>query len=130
MADSMKKHGLFIDDMSKIRILEPEVASQTNKLKEECQNFVIRIEDFHKAAEEFITIMSNLAEQVEREKMRSIGIRNLLHSLTKEHDVEKQQLEALLLEKNMELERLRVQYESLKKIESEQLETIEHLMAN
>jgi hypothetical protein len=41
MADSMKKYGLFIDDLTKIRILEPEVATQTNKLREECQNFVI-----------------------------------------------------------------------------------------
>lgn len=30
----------------------------------------------------------------------------------------------------MELERLRVEYESLKKIEQEQLETIEHLTSN
>ena len=39
-------------------------------------------------------------------------------------------LQALVLEKSMELERLRVQYESLKKIEMEQLETIEHLTSN
>jgi hypothetical protein len=49
--------------------------------------------DFHKEAEKFITIMSNLSDQVEIEKMRSIGIRNLLHSVTKEYDAEKQQLE-------------------------------------
>ena len=30
----------------------------------------------------------------------------------------------------MELERLRIQYDSLKKIEMEQLETIEHLTVN
>ncbi|OXU24438.1 intraflagellar transport protein 20 homolog [Nasonia vitripennis] len=130
MADSLKKHGLFLDDLAKIRVLEPEVASQTDKLREECQNFVTRIGDFHKAAEEFIKIMSHLADRVEQEKMRAIGMRNLLHSLTKEHDAEKQQLEALVLEKQMELERLRVEYESLKKIEQEQLETIEHLSSN
>lgn len=39
-------------------------------------------------------------------------------------------LQALILEKSMELERLRVQYDSLKKIEMEQLETIEHLSVN
>lgn len=37
--------------------------------------------------------MDHLADEVEREKMRAIGIRNLLHSVTKEHDAEKQQLE-------------------------------------
>lgn len=40
MADPLAKYGIYIDDLSKIRVLEPEVANQTNKLKEECQNFV------------------------------------------------------------------------------------------
>lgn len=40
MADSLVKYGLFIDDLTKIRVLEPEIANQTNKLKEECQTFV------------------------------------------------------------------------------------------
>lgn len=40
MADSLAKYGIYIDDLCKIRVLEPEVANQTNKLKEECQNFV------------------------------------------------------------------------------------------
>lgn len=40
MADSLAKYGIYIDDLSKIRVLEPEVANQTNKLNEECQNFV------------------------------------------------------------------------------------------
>lgn len=40
MADSLAKYGIYIDDLSKIRILEPEAANQTNKLKEECHNFV------------------------------------------------------------------------------------------
>lgn len=34
------------------------------------------------------------------------------------------------MEKSVELERLRIQYESLKKIEMEQLDTIEHLSVN
>ncbi|XP_077280765.1 intraflagellar transport 20 isoform X1 [Temnothorax americanus] len=40
MADSLTKYGVYIDDLSKIRVLEPEAANQTNKLKEECQSFV------------------------------------------------------------------------------------------
>ena len=40
MADPLAKYGIYIDDLSKIRVLEPEVANQTNKLKEECQNFI------------------------------------------------------------------------------------------
>lgn len=40
MADSLTKYGVYIDDLSKIRVLEPEAANQTVKLKEECQSFV------------------------------------------------------------------------------------------
>ena len=40
MADLLARYGIYIDDLSKIRVLEPEAANQTNKLKEECQSFV------------------------------------------------------------------------------------------
>lgn len=40
MADPLTKYGIYIDDFSKILILEPEAANQSNKLKNECQNFV------------------------------------------------------------------------------------------
>lgn len=40
MADPLAKYGIYIDDLSKIRVLEPDVANQANKLKEECQNFI------------------------------------------------------------------------------------------
>lgn len=40
MADSLAKYGLYIDDLSKIRVLDPEVVNQAVKLKDEGQNFV------------------------------------------------------------------------------------------
>ncbi|XP_017892099.1 intraflagellar transport protein 20 homolog [Ceratina calcarata] len=130
MADPLAKYGIYIDDLSKIRVLEPEVANQTNKLKEECQNFISKITEFHTNAEEFIQMIDQMANKVEKEKMKTIGTRNLLRSVTKERDAQKQQIQAQIVEKSMELERLRIQYDSLKKIEIEQLETIEQLSVN
>ncbi|XP_012272778.1 intraflagellar transport protein 20 homolog isoform X1 [Orussus abietinus] len=130
MVDSLSKYGLYIDDLCKICVLEPEVANQTNKLKDECQNFVSKISDFQKNSEEFIQLIDGLANEVEKERMRTIGARNLLRSITKQRDAQKQQIQALIIEKSMELERLRIQFDSLKKIELEQLETIEHLTTN
>ena len=46
-----------------------------------------------------------LAQQVEREKMKAIGGRNLLKSIAKERESQKQQLQALIAEKKMQLER-------------------------
>ncbi|XP_003701633.1 intraflagellar transport 20 [Megachile rotundata] len=130
MADSLAKYGIYIDDLSKIRVLEPEVANQANKLKEECQNFVSRITEFQSNCNEFLQLINQLANEVEKEKMRTIGTRNLLRSVAKERDAQKQQIQAQIVEKSMELERLRIQYDSLKKIEMEQIETIEHLTVN
>ncbi|CAD1479318.1 unnamed protein product [Heterotrigona itama] len=130
MADPLAKHGIYIDDLSKIRVLEPEVANQTNKLKEECQNFISKIMEFQTNSDEFIQLIDQLANEVEKEKMKTIGTRNLLRSVAKERDAQKQQIQAQIIEKSMELERLRIQYDSLKKIEMEQLETIEQLTVN
>lgn len=41
MADeSLAAAGLYIDELNKIRVLEPEVAQQTAELKDECKEFV------------------------------------------------------------------------------------------
>jgi hypothetical protein len=40
MAGALAKAGLYIDELSKVRVLEPEVAHETSELKEECRDFV------------------------------------------------------------------------------------------
>ncbi|XP_043474671.1 intraflagellar transport protein 20 homolog [Leptopilina heterotoma] len=130
MADSLAKYGLYIDDLSKIRVLDPEVVNQAVKLKDESQTFVTKITEFKKGTDEFIKILDNVGQRVDKEKMKVIGARNLLRSVAKEREERKQQMQALIMEKSIELERLRVQYDSLKKIEMEQLEIIEHLTVN
>ncbi|XP_063984483.1 intraflagellar transport protein 20 homolog [Diachasmimorpha longicaudata] len=130
MADSLAKYGLYVDDFSKIRILEPEVAGQSEKLRVECQGFISKITEFKKNSDEFIEMLDGLANEVERQKMRTIGARNLLRSVSKQREAQKQKIQALIIEKTMELERLRIQYDSLRRIEQEQLETIEHLTVN
>jgi hypothetical protein len=41
MAEEALSHaGLYLDELNKIRLLEPESAQQTNELKEECKDFV------------------------------------------------------------------------------------------
>lgn len=41
MADeALGNAGLYLDELNKIRLLEPEKAQQTNELKDECKDFV------------------------------------------------------------------------------------------
>lgn len=53
----------------------------------------------------FIDVVDNLAKRVEQEKMKAIGARNHLKSIAKERESQKQQLQALIAEKKMQLER-------------------------
>nr|CAB3255315.1 intraflagellar transport protein 20 homolog [Phallusia mammillata] len=123
--DALSKSGLHFDDLNKLRVLEPESAQQTGELKEECHEFVSKITEFQKIVGSFIDMTNELAGEVEKEKMKAIGYRNLLKSVAKQRDSQQQQLRALIAEKKTEMERLRLQHESLKKQEMEQAEFIE-----
>jgi len=56
--------------------------------------------------------------------MKAIGSRNLLKSIAKERETQKQQLLTLIAERKTELERLRMEHASLQKQEQEQNEFI------
>jgi hypothetical protein len=38
--DAISRAGLYFDELHKIRVLDPEVAAQTNELKDECKDFL------------------------------------------------------------------------------------------
>ncbi|XP_074642395.1 intraflagellar transport protein 20 homolog [Tubulanus polymorphus] len=129
MADeALSRAGLHFDELNKIRVLEPDSAQQTSELKEECKDFVEKISDFQKIVGTFIETVDNVAKEVEKEKMKAIGSRNLLKSIAKQREAQQQQLQALIAEKKMQLERLRLQHESLQKEEIEQNEFIEQFI--
>ncbi|XP_053375165.1 intraflagellar transport protein 20 homolog [Mercenaria mercenaria] len=129
MADeALSRAGLHFDELNKIRVLEPDVQSQTVELKEECKDFVDKIGDFQKIVGTFIEVVDNVSKEVEKEKMKAIGSRNLLKSIAKQREAQQQQLQALIAERKMQLERLRIQYENLQKEESEQNEFIEQFI--
>ncbi|XP_034337829.1 intraflagellar transport protein 20 homolog [Crassostrea angulata] len=129
MADeALARAGLHFDELNKIRVLEPDVAQQTVELKEECKEFVDKIGDFQKIVGSFIEVVDNVSKEVEKEKMKALGSRNLLKSIAKQREAQQQQLQALITERKMQLERLRIQYEALQKEENEQNEFIEQFI--
>ena len=126
MAD--QNAGIYFDEMSKVRVLEPEVSQQTEELKSECKNFVDKISDFQNIVGSFIEMVDTLAKKVEKEKMKAIGSRNVLKSVAKQRETQQQQLRALIAEKQTQLERFRLQYDILLKQEAEQNDFIEQFM--
>ena len=57
--------------------------------------YVAEITEFEKNSDEFIRILDNLAKEVEKKKMKTIGARNLLRSVAKQREALKQQMEVL-----------------------------------
>ncbi|KAJ8912940.1 hypothetical protein NQ315_017271 [Exocentrus adspersus] len=128
MSDILNKTGIFFDEVDKICILEPEVAKLTNDLNEECQIYIEKIDEFQKIADKFITMVDELGKEVEKQKIKAIGARNILQSMEKQKENNQQQLQALITERSVELQRLKIQLNSLQKTEMEQNELINQLM--
>lgn len=126
--EALAKAGLHFDELNKIRVLEPEVAQQTGELKEECKDFLDKLSDFKKIVGTFIDVVDDVAQEVEKEKMKAIGSRNLLKAISKQREAQQQQLMALIAEKKMQLERLRIQHDALLKEEQGQTEFIEQFI--
>ncbi|XP_017769382.1 PREDICTED: intraflagellar transport protein 20 homolog [Nicrophorus vespilloides] len=130
MSEILSTIGVYFDEVDKVRILEPDVSNQTNVLKDECKIYVEKIDEFQKLIDNFINIMDKLGKEVERQKMKAISTRNIMQTMEKRREVDQQQLQALIMEKSMEVERLKVQLNSLQKQELEQLDIITTLTNN
>ncbi|KAK6475508.1 intraflagellar transport protein 20-like protein [Huso huso] len=126
--DPLADAGLHFDELNKLRVLDPEVGQKTTDLKEECKEFVEKISQFQKIVGGLIELVDELAQEAETEKMKAIGARNLLKSVAKQREAQQQQLQALIAEKKMQLERYRIEYEALSKVEAEQNEFIDQFI--
>lgn len=126
--DPLAEAGFYFDELNKLRVLEPEVSHSTAELKEECKEFVDKIGQFQKIVGGLMELVDELAKEAETEKMKAIGARNLLKSVAKQREAQQQQLQALITEKKMQLERYRIECEALSKVESEQNEFIDQFI--
>ncbi|XP_054566758.1 intraflagellar transport protein 20 homolog [Eptesicus fuscus] len=120
--DILGEAGLHFDELNKLRVLDPEVI-QTIELKEECKGFMDKIGQFQKTVG-LLELVDQLAKEAENEKMKAFGAQNLLKSIAKQREAQQQQLQALITEKKIQLERYRIEYEALCKVEAEQNEFI------
>ncbi|KAF3692551.1 Intraflagellar transport protein 20 -like protein [Channa argus] len=126
--DPLAKAGFYFDELNKLLVLEPDVSQNTSELKEDCKEFVDKVDQFQKNVGGNIELIDELAKEVETEKIKAIGARNVLKSMPKQREAEQQQLRALIAEKKMQLERYRIEYEALCKVESEQKEFIDQFI--
>ncbi|CAH8435337.1 unnamed protein product [Schistosoma haematobium] len=128
MAESLAQAGLYIDDFYKLRIVDPRVAQETSELKEECEKYLSKMNDFKVIIGELFNLISSVAEKVESQKLKAIGSRNLLTSMEKQRDLQQKHLESQILAKKKDIDRLNIQLQSLQKEEAEQTEFIERFL--
>lgn len=88
---------------------------------------IAEIENFNDTASRLIATVEELSRHVDREKMKGLGASNLLMSMEKEREIQKQQYQALIIGKATELDRLRVQHQALLRTEAEQQELMDQL---
>ena len=74
--------------------------------------------------------MDGEAKKIERAKLKAIGQRNKLESEVEDRKRQQNELRSVIDEKHAELERLRVEHQSLVKVEQEQRALIEKLSNN
>lgn len=90
----------------------------------------IEIEEFSNIVQEVGGILQEQAKKIEVEKLRAIGQRHRVEGERENRLRRKQALQTMINEKTLELERYVQQFESLSKIEGEQLALIERLSNN
>lgn len=122
--DALTKSGLYLDELSKVKIVSPQTYQQSQELKEESVEFlssefkmqivhsnfrerkpISEVKSFDSVVDNFIQLVDSLSKKVEQEKIRAIGSRNSLKTVSRQKQLEIQQLETLIHEKQIELER-------------------------
>mmetsp|Transcript_39625 Transcript_39625/g.55031 ORF Transcript_39625/g.55031 Transcript_39625/m.55031 type:complete len:132 (-) Transcript_39625:336-731(-) len=112
--------GITFDEFYRIRVLDPERFQQTEQLKEECSAFTDRVSNLSTTVKTLVDAVDQQAERIENEKLRALGKRN---QASTEHDSrrrKKKEMDAIISEKKFELERINVEFESLKMVKREQ----------
>ncbi|PRP89855.1 hypothetical protein PROFUN_00197 [Planoprotostelium fungivorum] len=121
---------LSFDKSGSIRVLDQEKYDTAKNLQEQCSDFVKRTDTFEKIVSSFMELVEKKARLIEAEKLKAIGLRNLVES---ERDVRKRkqrEMQTLIQEKQAELDRYTKQYQSILQVQTEQRVLIEKLSNN
>ncbi|KAI1717123.1 intraflagellar transport complex b, subunit 20 domain-containing protein [Ditylenchus destructor] len=123
---------VFIDDLNRIRLANPDVLESSNALKEESEQFIGQIDAFNSLVQNVRTTLEEVGKISDGERLRALASQNELRKAAS-GDVsqhEAQQLQILIRERQMELERLKVELESYRRIEAQQLECLQRLRSS
>lgn len=81
-------------------------------------------------AKTFIEIAENHAKQVEETKLKTLSTLNKVNSISKQREQEQQQIQNQIVESMIELDRLKIEYQYLQRVEAEQNEFLDTVVQN
>ncbi|CBY36238.1 unnamed protein product [Oikopleura dioica] len=116
----LENYGLFMDDISQIRVVDSKSADSAQNTKHCTDKFVDDTKDLQRILKAFSQESSKLSEQVKQRKLIAIAARAKLQAVTRESELEKIALLEKIEEQKLHAERLRSEHDALKKIEQNQ----------
>jgi hypothetical protein len=87
---------------------------------------ISELTDFRKIIHEIASHLESFASEVDQQKMIAISTQNLANSSAKQKEIEQQQIQTKIIEKSLELDRLKIELKYLQKCESDLLEVNEN----
>jgi len=59
--EQLTEKGLHLDDLQRLRVLEPDATEQAKDLKDECENLTQQMDEFRKMTDTFISLTDQIA---------------------------------------------------------------------
>ena len=72
---------ITFDDECHVRVLDADKYAASLRLQESCASFESKTDELKESARKYITMLENVADSIEAEKLRAIGLRNKVGAL-------------------------------------------------
>ncbi|CAI4229874.1 unnamed protein product [Auanema sp. JU1783] len=126
----LERAGIHIDELNRLRLLNPEVSEVFVELQTDCKEFTGQLTGFKSHVDSLQKTMEELATLVEAEKLKAMNTRAELKSASRKNMADFQQTQIVIRERQVELERLRAEAAAIRQIEQTQKEYLQQIMEN
>jgi len=121
---------ITFDEHHHIRVLDTQKSKDSDSLQRECTQFITKATQFDKVSKNIITLLETKAKLIEEEKLKAIGKRIQVERQAELRKRKQRELQALINEKQAELDRYTIEHESLLRLEAEQRALLDKLSNN
>ncbi len=115
------------DQVGSIRIYDPEKFDEAVKALQTQREYLNKMDAFKSVVGTTMGLVEQLGKAIEHEKLRAIGMRNIAEREVESRKQARDEALAQVQEKQMELDRIAAEYDSLTKVEQEQRAVIQRL---